>query len=200
MANTTKGKLDELIGDIANLLSITAEEATSLLIKAETDKIQSILEESSEAAHHFHSNECWVGKASIPNVGVHEADKDSLTPFVLDSGNNNWGTAICVLGSGDTPCAVGSIKFDFHRILITATERTNEPYIIRMAFGETEAAAIAAGNVSSTMIYPTAQVRTAPIIVQSKRIPVGSKLWMNCKCASNTGTINLFIGLHEYTI
>jgi hypothetical protein len=171
------------MGNVQDDIQITADE---------------ILEETHEIEHHLHGNECWLGDAAAPEAGVNEADRYSLTSFQVDSGNNDWGTAVCILGTSDTPCKPGKTKFDLHKILITATERTSEPYCIRWAWGATEADAIAAGNSSETMIYPTATIRSVPVEIQGERIPTGSKVWMNCKCANNTGTINFFIGIHEY--
>lgn len=157
-----------------------------------------ILAEAVEIETHLHSNSDWLGLAAVPDAELHRADVNSLSPFVLDSGNNDFGTAICVLGSDDTPVRAGNTFFDFHKILVTATERANEPHIIRWAWGASEAAGLSAGDYSSEMFYPTAQVRTAPIAIQSTRIPAGAKLWVNVKCANNTGTVSLFVGLHEY--
>jgi hypothetical protein len=213
MSNTVKGLLNDLIDDIADLeVSVQnstgdATEATSVLIKTETDKLPALIitcehadEEATEVAKHFHSNECWFGKLAVPVPGVNESDKDSLTPFVVDSGSNSFGTAICVLGTLDTPCTVGMTKFDLHRILITDTERTGEPYIIRVTYGDTEAEGITAGHSTSTMIYATANAFSVPLHIQMRRISAGQKVWVNCKCASNTGTITFFIGFHEYLV
>jgi hypothetical protein len=151
-----------------------------------------------ETETHHHSNECWFGKNGSPTPEVDEATKNSLTTFQVDSGNNDWGTAICILGSNDTPCETNKQYFDMNEILITATERTNEPILFRITWGNTEAEGITAEHSSVTAFYPTATARTAPIYVQGKRIPAGSKVWANCKCASNTGTVNFLFGIHEY--
>jgi hypothetical protein len=151
-----------------------------------------------EIETHVHSNECWFGKNASPTPEVTEATKNRLTTFQVDSGNNDFGTAICILGTGDTPCEMGKQYFDFNEILVTASERTNEPVLFRITWGATEAAGIAANQSSVTALFPTATARTAPIHIQGKRIPVGTKVWANCKCASNTGTVNFLFGIHEY--
>lgn len=183
-------KVDSIKSKTDNLPSTPANEAT----------LTTILAELVEVEKHLHSNECWYGKASVPVSEINEADKNSLTTFQVDSGNNDFGTAICVLGTSDTPCLMGKTKFDFHKLLITNTERTNEPYIIRWAWGNTEAEALAAGTYSSTAYYPTATIRSAPVEVQGRRITAGTKVWMNCKCANNTGTLNFLFGFHEYDV
>ncbi len=153
-----------------------------------------------EVEKHLHSNECWFGKSASPVAGVNEADSDSLTPFQIDSGNNDWGTAVCILGTSDTPCKQGYTQLDLHKLLITGAERANEPYLLRWSWGESEASALSAGNYSETAFYPTSTARSAPVELQSRRIPAGTKVWMNCKCGSNTGTLNFLFGFHEYLI
>lgn len=145
---------------------------------------------------HFHCIERWYGK-SAAFTEVDAAD-NRLVPFQIDSGNNAYGTAICILGSGDTPFQAGKTYFDLHKLLIVATERANEVYKIRLTWGASEAAGIAAGNYSTTMIYPSATLRQTPQEIRMPRIAAGTKVWVNCWCASNTGTIDFYIGLHEY--
>lgn len=173
-------------------------------IKAETDKIPAevikaatILDEVVEIAHHLHGRERWLGKSAASTEA--DAAADVLTPFIIDSGNNAYGTGVCILGTTDTPFInPANVKFDLHEILIVATERTAEPYKIRISWGDTEAAGIAAGNYSTLMLYPTTQIRTAPIFMMMPRLLVGTKVWANCWCANNTGTIQFFVGIHEY--
>lgn len=157
-----------------------------------------ILADCVEIEHHLHNNECWFGDAASPSAGVHEADASGLTTFQIDSGNNDWGTAICILGTSDTPFRAAKTKFDFHRVLVTATERTAEPYLIRISWGASEAAALSSGDYTVIAIFPTATVRSAPYEMVCSRITAGTKVWANCKCANNTGTLNFLFALHEY--
>ena len=173
-------------------------------IKAKTDNLPSdpadqslLLAELENVDHHFHNIERWFGKKAVPVAGVNEMD-NVLTPFQIDSGNNAYGTGICVIGSGDTPVLAGKTKFDIHKILIVNTERANEPYKLRITWGATEAAGVAAGNYSTTMIYPSTTLRQTPQEIKAPQLAAGTKLWVNCWCGANTGTIDLFVGLHEY--
>lgn len=146
--------------------------------------------------HHLHSIERWYGK-SAAFTEIDAAD-NTLVPFRIDSGNNAYGTGVCVLGSGDTPFIAGKTKFDLHEMLIIATERANEPYKIRIAWGATENDGVAAGNYSTRMFYPTSTLRNAPMDFRMPVLNAGTKVWINCWCASNTGYIDFFIGIHEY--
>lgn len=156
-----------------------------------------IFAEVKEIETHFHSNECWFGKVAVPSAGVNEAEEYSLTPFQVDSGNNDWGTAICVLGTGNTPCENGKTYLDLNQFLVTATERTGLHYI-RFTWGESEAAGIAAEHSTTVPFFSTATLRNASVQIQGKRIPAGTKVWANVKCASNTGTVDFVFGIHEY--
>lgn len=201
--STIEGKIDTLTTKVDAVDDYVDTEIG--LIKAKTDnlpvntstELTSILEEAEESAEHFHNIERWFGKKAVPNAGVNEMD-NVLTPFQIDSGNNAYGTAICIIGSSNTPVRAGKTLFDLHKLLIVNTERTGEVYKIRLSWGTDEATAIAAGNYCTTMIYPAATLRQTPQEIKMPRIAVGTKVWANCWCANNTGTIDFYLGLHEY--
>lgn len=152
-----------------------------------------------EVERHHHNNEVWFGDAATPSANVHEADIASLTPFQVDSGNNTWGTALLVLGTSDTPSVAGMTKWDCHKVLVTATERANTLHYLRFTFGDSEAAGIAAGN-STVVAFYTTTTRMSAIEFMAKRAAAGQKLWVNAKCAADTGTVDFVFGLHEYVI
>lgn len=181
---------------VADVLGIKADTVAGTSV---ISKLKQIAVEVTETEKHFHSNTNYLGLAAVPNAEIHRADVYSLAPFVLDAGDNAFGTAICVLGSGDTPVRAGNTKFDINRILITTTERTGE-HILRWAWGASEAEALTAGDYSMEMFSTTATSKDTIITVQSRRITAGTKLWLNVKCASNTGTVNCYVGLHEYLV
>jgi hypothetical protein len=83
--------------------------------------------------------------------------------------------------------------------MVKSTERT-EVYKVRLAWGATESAAITAGNYSTFMFNATATAagKTEPIDIRMPRLAVGTKVWANCWCANNTGTMDFFFGIHEY--
>lgn len=173
------------------------------LQKTQVTIISEILEEVIEIETHLHSNERWFEKAAIPDGEIHVADRIGTVggngAFQIDAGNNAWGAWIQVLGSSDTPADLGKVKFDVHRLEISAAER-NAIYFIQMAAGETGAAALAAGNVTEFVIKPLSnQIDSGPIMVQSKRTEAGTKIWVRCMCpGQDTGTLDFFPGIHEY--
>jgi len=152
-----------------------------------------------EVERHLHNNEIWFGDAASPNAGVHEADRESLVSFQVDAGNNDWGTAICVLGTSDTPVVAGMTKFDLHKVLVTTTERTVLTYL-RFTYGDSEAAGITAGTSTVVALLVTASLRNSAVPFTAKRANAGSKVWVNAKVVGDTGTVDFVFGLHEYKV
>lgn len=146
-----------------------------------------------EIERHLHSFERWFG-----SDGATGGSLNSLTPFVLDSANNNWGAWVPVLDANDTPVLAGSIYFDPHRIMVSATERTT-PYRVQFAFGANAAAALAAGTYTSFMYVSGSNlVDSGPMDVHSRRLAVGTPIWARCWTTTDTGTFDFFLGIHEY--
>lgn len=154
-----------------------------------------------EIERHFHHWERWLGKAVTPSGETHVADKlgVGVLAFQIDAGNNDWGAWTQILGSADTPVIAGSVKFDFHRLMITATERSAYSFI-QFAFGDVAATAFAAGNYSSIIFAPAGVVgEQAPLDIQTRRIASGTKVWARTLCpGQNTATIDFYFGVHEY--
>lgn len=156
----------------------------------------------SEIERHYHSYESWFGLATVPNGEIHRADRigTGVLSFQIDAGNLAWGTWVCVLGSSDTPARGSNEKYDLHRFLVVAAERTTATYFVQFAFGATGADALAAGTYTEVVYYSPASVsRSAPTDMRSRRIAAGTKAWARCLCqGQNTGTLNFYLGLHGY--
>lgn len=146
-----------------------------------------------EIERHLHSYERWFG-----SDGAIGGSQTSLTPFRLDSGNNVWGAWVPILDANDTPAIAGSVYYDPHRIMVSATERTT-PYRIQLAFGADAAAAVLAGNYTGFMYVSGSNlVDSGPIDVHSIRQVVGTPIWARCWTTTDTGTFDFFLGVHEY--
>jgi hypothetical protein len=152
-----------------------------------------------EVERHIHSNERWFGAAAIPNAEIHVADRigNGITPLRIDSGNLVWGNWIQILGSSDTPASPGNTKFDVHEIQMTGNER-NSDYFIQIGFGVSGAAALAAGTYTEkALTFDGANVEKF-FVITARRHDVGSKVWARCVCPADTGTLDFYVGLHEY--
>lgn len=173
------------------------------LYKSNKTEIDNILEEVIEIETHLHSNERWLEKAATPSGETHVADRIGTVggngAFVIDAGNDTWGSWVLILGSEDTPVDTGKTKFDAQRIEVSAAER-NAVYYIQMAAGSSGAAALALGNVTEFVVKPLSnQIDSGPIRLQSKRADSGTKIWARCMCpGQDTGTLSFFPGVHEY--
>ena len=154
-----------------------------------------------EIERHLHSNERWFGAAASPSGETHVADRigQGISSFQIDAGNNDWGSWLQILGSADTPADPGNVFMDFHKILITNSER-NQTYFVQISAGATGAAGLTALTYTEVVFQPLSnQIDSAPIVIQSRRFAVGTKVWVRCLCpGQNTATLNFYDAIHEY--
>lgn len=144
---------------------------------------------------HFHTVTRWRGaKAGADETNALD---DILTAFQIDSGNNTWGTALCIVGSGDTPIDTDMTVYHCNKLQVSARERA-KPYKMMLAWGDSYAAGVSAGNYTEQMVFPSDEPPV--VIIDIPRIATGTKLFIACEVAANTGTIDFFIGIHEYQI
>lgn len=120
------------------------------------------------------------------------------TQLDTPAGNRDWGSWVQILGSSDTPARTSQLYFDPHELVIVAAERTSA-YFIQIARGTSGAAGLAAGTYTELVLDMTDRAGGAIVNVQTGRAPAGSKLWARClSYAQDTGTIDFYIGIHEY--
>jgi len=161
-----------------------------------------------ELERHFHNYEIWIGQAVTPTAD-HKADRIGKTEsggaeaaFQIDAGNDDWGAWVQLLGADDTPFVAGMTKFDIHRLMITDVERDAAIHLVQIGFGATGAAALAAGTYTEFVYKPQAtNVTETPIEVMTRRQANDTLAWARCmSIGQNTGTIDFFVGLHEYLV
>lgn len=162
----------------------------------------SVAYRAAEIERHNHNWENWLGAAAVPNADIHVADRLAVGVgrFQLNAGNNTWGAWLQILGSGDTPIRVGMAYYDLHRIFITDCQRAASIHFYQIGYGASGAAALAAGTYSE-LVWKPSNVNNieTPIDVMSRRQAAGTKAWIRCHIpGQNLGTVDLFIGLHEY--
>ncbi len=129
-----------------------------------------------------------------------EGENTSLDPFRIDAGNDTWSVAsYCVLGTADTPVIPGSAFFDFHEIMVHATQE-NVAYRLRVAYGTSYAAAIIAGTFSEIEFVAAGnKAEEGPVEIHMVRIPAGTKVFISAwALATDTGWIDITFLLHEY--
>jgi len=167
-------------------------------------EITEIKVETEIVEEHLHSRERWFGKSA--DQSGNNWGTDNLTAYQAISGNGVYGAddndEAKVLGSDDTPSISGMIYFDPHRITVVAVS-SDTVYKIRTVYGTgTMAAAIAAEQFTETHIMTYTDKANkfggAPFDIMMPRIDVGTKIWVQCKNATNNATVDFFIGIHEY--
>ncbi len=151
---------------------------------------------------HIHSREIWFGLATSPDAELHRADENEATPFTIDAGNNDFGTAIQVLGSTDTPIQTGMTIFDPGAMFFETAQHNTQEYFIRFICGETAAAGITANIYSTHMIRSKTGVFTdTEIELRQLRCPTGSKIWIQVKAPGQTSSeITVHFAIHEYLV
>ncbi|MCK4521612.1 MAG: hypothetical protein KAU20_03485 [Nanoarchaeota archaeon] len=152
-----------------------------------------------EIEKHLHNWERWIGLAASPSGETHRFDIDSMTPFQMDAGNDTWGAWLQIVGSADFPITPGMVKRDAHRILITDVERDKQITRIQIAGGEDPDAAVLAGNYTEFMVTPQKDAKQVPVDIMTGRAGTTVKGWARCWVnGQDTGTVDFFIGVHEY--
>lgn len=186
------------------------------LIQAQTDKIDTTVTDGlggtedslayrvHEIEKHLHNDEKWLGLAATPDAELHRADRITLLPaaFQADAGNDIFGSWLQVLGPDDTPVTPGNVKFDFHKVLIVAHERNTQTYFGQIVCGESAdlAAKIVAEDFTEFALQTGGGTsETGPIEFKKRRVDVGDKCWVRIWApGANTGTLDFYIGCHEY--
>jgi len=152
-----------------------------------------------EAEHHVHNRgRFWGSNGAATETNAIEANVDA--PFVAMSGNDMWGTAIPICGTGDDPTDGLGDKFDPHLVLVTDTDHTT-PYRIRLIYGTgTSGEAIAADQWSEEMFITSGGpfLSGTPVDFIMERVDVGSKLWVQVWNATDESTVSFFWGCHPY--
>lgn len=159
-----------------------------------------ILAEVKENERHLHSAGSWFEAATTPNGTIKVADRigSGAGAFQLDAGNDDWGAWVQVLGSGDTPARAAQVYFDPHEIVISATERT-ATYFVQFTRGASGSAGYSAGQYTEFVYHAGTNKFTGIISVQTGRSPVNALLWARCMVpGSDTGTMDFYLGIHEY--
>lgn len=154
---------------------------------------------ANELENHFHNRGRFWGS----NGAATETNAIAATvavPFVAVSGNNTWGTAIPVCGTGDDPTDGLGVKFDPHLILVIDTDHATA-YRFRLIYGTgTSADAISAGQWSEEMFITNTGPFSSgvPLSILMPRVDVGSKMWAQVWNATNGSNVDFLWGGHSY--
>lgn len=135
------------------------------------------------------------GKPMLQTVLEKGPGRFSLMPEMMLGGD--W---VLLLGAEDTPARADQVYFDPHEIVIESTENTGA-YFLQFARGESGAVGLAAGTYTECVFESDAVGQKASGItrIQTGRAPAGAKIRARCMCpGQNTGTIDFYIGIHEY--
>jgi len=213
-AETDVGTLQADVTDIKAVTDALPDAGVLTSISDETDKIDGAVTDGlagtnnslayrvHEIEKHFHSRERWWGAVAVPDE-TNAIDANVTRPYQATSGNDDWGAAIPIIGTGDVPVPAGLVKFDLHRLLITSLDDETDPWRIRIIYGTTNsAAAIAAGDWSEMMVeanaVPGNRAGRTPLELQMPRQDVGTKCWAQSWNDTVGEVMEFFIACHGY--
>ena len=158
-----------------------------------------------EIEKHFHSREIWFGEHGSRNAEVDCGVRNVMTPFQTDAGNDTWSvTPLCVIGTGDVPISTSYVKLDLHRIVVVDVEAGSDLDLhkVQIIWGSgTVASAISNDQYSDVPPFiPLRGAAFSVMEVMMPRITIGTdKVWIrHWVDGTDTGTMDFFIGFHEY--
>ncbi len=205
----TNALMRDVVGNKTDARSETVDVASLVAM------VRELLQQVYEITNHHHSGERWFGAAAVAVGETHVADRTGAGdntaeagPLTVDAGNDDWGAWTLILGSEDTPVDEGdSTHFDFHRIRVDDAEEDSTRYMIQIALQEDAPDDDPGADDMYTefelyMGDPTAQAQPdiLPTEFRSKRVPVGTKVWMRTRAPNqNTSELDFYLGIHEYT-
>jgi hypothetical protein len=158
-----------------------------------------------EIEKHFHSREIWFGEHSLRDAEVDCGERDTMTPFQTDAGNDTWSvTPLCIIGTGDVPISTAYVKLDLHHVVVVDVEATADLDLhkVQLIWGSgTVANAISADQISDIPPFiPERGAAFSVMDVMMPRITIGTdKVWVrHWVDGTNTATMDFFVGFHEY--
>jgi len=158
--------------------------------------------EAWEVDHHFHTRERWLGLAG---------EAEGFVPYAIPvddggGGAGTWGAWTEILDADDTPIISGSTHYDPHRILVVSTPIDDKVVILQFAWGAVAGTAYSNGDFTETRALlekPVANaVNVIPVTIHIPRLTTDTLLWCRAKqdaAVVGDGTVDFYIGLHEYT-
>ncbi len=150
-----------------------------------------------EIEKHFHSEEHWYGN-DTDGTG---STANNLVEWQLEAGEGGaYGTEVQLLGANDisdSDFSFTPVKFDSHRILVTASSANDKNYMIQFWSGT---GVFGAADLITEVPYRTGanSAEVTPIPMQMSRQAVANKIWARTKCETNSATVDLIIGVHAY--
>lgn len=188
----------DLLPDAGALNDLAAIKAVTDLLPDGGALIE-IATEVGETELHFHNTERWWGALGAPGE-INAIEANVNRPFVATSGNNTWGTAIPIKGTGDNPVSATDVQFDGRQLMVVDSDHATV-YRMRIIYGAgTSADAITAGQWSEIMFItaPGPFASGVPVDIRTPLAPIGIKFWVQIWNQTNASTVSFFWNAHGY--
>jgi len=150
-----------------------------------------------EIEAHLHGSERWYG-SDADGTG---STANNLVEFQAVAGTSSaYGSEVQILGPNDVSASdfpFTPVKFDLHRIQITASSVNDKNYILQFWTGATT---FGAATFATEVPYRTGSNNSEvkPTFVMMKRKLVTDKVWARLKCETDAATLDFIPGIHAY--
>ena len=165
-------------------------------------RIAKIIEETDETVQHIHNVSRSWGAVAVPDE-TNAIESNVTRPFAVESGNDTWGDAVPILGTGDNPVLDGMTVFDCRKILITSLDDDTTPWKFRIIWGTgTSGDAITAEQwteeMAQTNAVPGNRAGAIAITILMPQLAIGTKLWAQSWNDTNGEILSFFWEAHGY--
>ncbi len=175
-------------------------EGLQVSVTQDSTVIQEIIDHLDEHDHGKH----WLMSKKALQTGTSKADSLALSFYDFEltaAADSTYGTPVQLLGPADTPVVAGFALFDVHEVVITAVN-SNELYKMRIAWGATSAAAVAAGDYTDLWVWSDTtnpqNVSNSGLEVQAPTLAAGTLLWVSIANAAGAQTMSMKFTLLEH--
>jgi len=114
---------------IENLIKSQTDKIDSVAVNGLSGVVDSLAYKVHELEKHFHNSEQVFGN----NVNYMGADVP--IPFVVEGGDNAWGTELMITMGTTIESGSATKKFDFNQLYVTAVDDADEVSIIEFLYG-----------------------------------------------------------------
>ena len=155
-----------------------------------------------EIDQHFHNIERWWGSTGADDE-TNAIAATVTVPYSAASGDDTWGTAIPICGTGDNPVLDSMTEFDAHRLIVVSLDDQTDAWRVRIIWGSgTSGDAITAEQWSEMIVISNAvpgnRAGGVPIEVRMIPVDVGTKLWAQSWNDTLDEVLQFYWGAHGY--
>lgn len=143
-----------------------------------------------------------LGLHASPSFPATAADADTMTPYVLTGGSDDWGPWLLMIGSGDTPFRTSKETYDVHELLLSSVSTASFGRI-QLGWDATTSTLLVANETYSSVGFEPegvgANVGVGFVNINMPDVDDGTLLFGRCWIDGENGaTVSVFLHIHEF--